>query len=293
MSKSIVILTEKRVTSKKDRRTLFYYIAYNNMDIYCFEGLKMAYRVMIDAGHGGFDNGATYNGRREKDDTLRLALAVGEILARNGIDVSYTRTTDVYQNPNEKAAIANNSGVDFFVSLHRNSSPYPNTYSGVQTLVYNLGDIKEDFANNINEELEKVGFNNLGVSVRTNLAVLRRTNMPSVLVEAGFINTDADNQLFDSKFDEIANAIAQGILKTIREDIEAPKDYRIQVGLFRNFNNSLNLQNRLIEDGYTTDIVRAGEFYAVLVGHFSDLQRARAIENILQQKGYDTLVIEA
>lgn len=252
----------------------------------------MAFRVMVDAGHGGFDNGATYNGRREKDDTLRLALAVGEILERNGIDVSYTRTTDVYQNPNEKAEIANNSGVDLFVSLHRNSSPYPNTYSGVETLVYNKGDIKEEFAENINEELEEAGFNDLGVNVRTNLAVLRRTNMPSVLVEVGFINTDVDNALFDANFDAIANAIASGIIETINEDIIDEETYRIQVGLFRNYINALNLQNRLIEDGYTADIVRNGEFYTVLVGYFNDLARARFIENTLQQKGYDTLVIE-
>ncbi len=55
----------------------------------------MPYSVMLDAGHGGSDPGAVYNGRQEKDDTLRLTLAVGEILQNNGIDVEYTRTTDV------------------------------------------------------------------------------------------------------------------------------------------------------------------------------------------------------
>ena len=56
----------------------------------------MAYSIMVDAGHGGErDPGAVYNGRQEKDDALRLALAVGEILQNHGIDVEYTRTTDV------------------------------------------------------------------------------------------------------------------------------------------------------------------------------------------------------
>ena len=54
----------------------------------------MAYSIMLDAGHGGRDPGAVYNGRQEKDDTLRLALAVGEILQNRGIDVEYTRTTE-------------------------------------------------------------------------------------------------------------------------------------------------------------------------------------------------------
>ena len=77
--------------------------------------------VILDAGHGGAEPGAMYQGRREKDDTLRLALAVGEKLENRGVDVMYTRTTDVYDSPLEKAQIANRSGADLFVSLHRNA----------------------------------------------------------------------------------------------------------------------------------------------------------------------------
>ena len=92
--------------------------------------------IIVDAGHGGYDNGATYGGRREKDDNLRLALAVGERLQQAGFPVVYTRTTDVYQRPIDKAQLANESNGDYFVSFHRNASPDSNTYSGVQTLVY-------------------------------------------------------------------------------------------------------------------------------------------------------------
>ena len=95
----------------------------------------MAYKVVVDAGHGGEDPGAVYEGRREKDDTLRLALAVGEILENSGINVIYTRTEDVYQTPFQKAQIANAENADFFISIHRNSSPEPNQYSGVESLV--------------------------------------------------------------------------------------------------------------------------------------------------------------
>ena len=48
----------------------------------------MAYKIVIDSGHGGSDPGATYNGRQEKDDNLRLAMAVGNILSQNGVDVA-------------------------------------------------------------------------------------------------------------------------------------------------------------------------------------------------------------
>ena len=176
-------------------------------------------KVVLDAGHGGANPGATYNGRRESDDALALVLAVGEILENNGVEVVYTRTTDVYESPYQKAMEGNESGADYFVSIHRNSSPYPNQYSGVESLVYSRYGTAAALAANINEQLEQVGFLNLGVNERPNLVVLNRTQMPAVLVEVGFINTDADNQLLDERFEETAQAIADGILQTIYQYI--------------------------------------------------------------------------
>ena len=72
-------------------------------------------------------------------------------------------------------------------------------------------------ARNINNQLEDTGFKNLGVDERKNLVVLKRTKMPAVLVEAGFINNDKDNYLFDEEFDSIAQAIADGILESIHQ----------------------------------------------------------------------------
>lgn len=171
--------------------------------------------VILDAGHGGADFGATYLGRMEKDDNLRLTLAIGNILQDAGVNVLYTRTEDIYETPAQKAAEGNASGADYFVSIHRNASPYNNQYTGVESLVYNRYGAAAQMAENINRQLELVGFVNQGVNERPNLAVLRRTNMPAVLVEVGFINTDRDNTLFDSRFDEIAQAIADGILMSL------------------------------------------------------------------------------
>lgn len=175
----------------------------------------MAYTVVLDAGHGGVNPGAVYNGRQEKDDALRLTLAVGRLLENAGVNVVYTRTNDVYDSPARKAEIANQSGADYFVSIHRNSSVYPNQYTGIESLVYNRYGTAAQTAENINENLEAVGFVNHGLNERTNLVVLNRTQMPAVLVEAGFINNDSDNALFDSRFDEIAQAIADGILDSL------------------------------------------------------------------------------
>lgn len=175
----------------------------------------MPYSIMLDAGHGGADPGAVYNGRLEKDDALELALAVGKILQEGGIDVSYTRTTDIYQTPFEKAQLANRAGVDYFISIHRNSSPEPNQYQGVETLVYDKSGMKLTMAEAINGALEELGFRNLGVKARPGLVVLRRTRMPALLIEAGFLNNDSDNDLFDEQKDEIARAIANAILGTL------------------------------------------------------------------------------
>ncbi len=171
--------------------------------------------VILDAGHGGSDFGAMYMGRMEKNDTLRLTLAIGEILENAGINVQYTRTEDIYESPTQKAREGNASGADYFISIHRNSSPYDNQYTGVESLVYNRYSAAGTMAENINRQLTQIGFINQGVNERKNLAVLRRTNMPAVLVEVGFINTDRDNILFDSRFYETAQAIADGILETL------------------------------------------------------------------------------
>jgi N-acetylmuramoyl-L-alanine amidase len=170
--------------------------------------------IVLDAGHGGSDYGATYQGRLEKDDALALTLAVGQILSQNpNFNVIYTRDSDIYESPAQKAREANAAGGDYFISIHRNSTPVPNTYSGVETLVYNDSGAAAKLARSIDTELEKVGLANLGITERPNLAVLRLTNMPAVLLEIGYINTDRDNVFLDQNFYAIAQAIADGITK--------------------------------------------------------------------------------
>ena len=256
-------------------------------------------KIIIDAGHGGYDNGANYMGRREKDDNLSLALAVGEILADSGIEVGFTRVDDVYQSSVDKARIANQQDGDFLVSIHRNSSPIPNTYSGVQTLIYRDGGVMAQMAENINQEMAQVGYQNLGTDLRKNLAVLRRSTMPAVLVEAGFINTDADNVLFDRQFTETAQAIADGIIGTLiqtgelefESDDDEKEIYRVQTGLFRNKANAEAMATKLRNMGYPVAVETAGEFYAVKVGEYDDLEDATELEQKLRRMGYDTLIV--
>lgn len=251
----------------------------------------MAYKIILDPGHGGADLGASYQGRLEKDDNLNLALAVGQILADNGIDVVYTRTTDMYNTPTEKAMMGNMANADFFISIHRNSSPNPNTYTGVQSLIFDQSGIKQDMAENINAELAALGFANQGISIRPNLAVLRRTKMPAVLVEAGFINNEADNALFDERFGDIATAIATGILDTLdMGQLEQIPEYRVQTGSFDNMDSASALAGKLVADGYPAYITEVNGLYKVMVGELSNLQDAINFENRLRADGYATFI---
>ena len=132
-------------------------------------------KVILDAGHGGTtDPGAVYQGRQEKNDNLRMALAVGQILSENGVDVGYTRVQDVYQSPLQKAQMANNWEADYFVSFHRNAMPVPGTASGTESLIFSRGGETEQMASNINAELGQAGWNDLGTTERPGLIVLRK-----------------------------------------------------------------------------------------------------------------------
>ena len=288
----------------------------------------MPYSIMLDAGHGGKDPGAVYNGRQEKDDTLALTLAVGEILQGRGIDVLYTRTTDVYESPYQKAMEANEAGADFFVSIHRNSYPTDNTASGVETLVYDKSGLKLQMAENIDEQLEAIGFVNLGVKERPGLVVLRRTRMPAVLVAAGFINSNTDNQLFDDNFDDIALAIAEGILDTLQmngligNDMLPGSDpgdtdnmpgggntpgrpgnepghsggipqYTVQAGAFRNGAYADRLQKELLEQDFPAVTSQDGGLYRVTVGTFPTLDEAADMERRLKRAGYQTVIVSS
>ena len=264
-------------------------------------------KVVMDAGHGGSDPGAVSDGRREKDDNLALALAVGSILAENGVDVVYTRTDDTYETPFQKAQKGNQEGADLFISIHRNSSPEKDQYSGVETLLYDESGIKKELAENINRELAKEGFQNLGIRERPGLVVLRRTRMPAALIEVGFINTQADNELLDQNFDGVVRAIAVGILMTLRKNgllseenrsialeySEEPDGsehksfrYRVQTGAFRREENAWKLYQKLLKQCFPAEIGKDEDFFLVWVGNYEKLDNAVKMEQKLKRLGY-------
>lgn len=172
--------------------------------------------IAIDAGHGGWDNGATWNGRLEKDDNLRLAREVREQLLGQGINVLMTRDSDVYVSLVDRVATANAADADLFVSLHRNSYIEPTPQSkGIGNFIYLTAQWETSgrAAQYVLDRVVDVGAqSNWGVQ-RGNYYVLRRTIMPSMLLEMGFIINDIDNQLFDKHLKDYAVAITKGIMQ--------------------------------------------------------------------------------
>ena len=252
----------------------------------------MPYSIMIDAGHGGNDPGAVYKGRREKDDNFALAMEVGRILSENGVDVLYTRTTDDYISPFERARLANEAKVDFFISFHSNSSPEVNQYNGVEVLVYDKSGIKYQMAENIVGALGELGFREIGVKERPGLVVLRRTKMPALLIETGFINSDEDNKLFDEKFDQIARSIAEAILGTLdQETVEEPLYYRVQTGSFRKRENADRMLYQLLEKGYPAFLLHENGLYKVQTGAYQQIGNAVNMEQRLRDDGYSTVIV--
>lgn len=99
--------------------------------------------------------------------------------------------------------------------------------------------------------------------------------------------------LQNEKFQEIAQAIADGIMETIGDENEVLKGiYRVQIGLYRNFSNAQYVLNRAVADGYEGNIVYKDPYYAVQIGEYNTLDEAVRLENELKKKGYDTLVIK-
>ena len=162
------------------------------------------FTVYLDPGHGGNDSGCVSGKRHESDDVLMMAKLVKKYLEQENVQVILTR---------------NQANADYFVSIHRNLNPLG---CGVET--WTRADYSKEsnaLAKAIQKRLVKVGVQqDRGVkhgtqeSASSSYYVLRRTKMPGVLIELGFIDNQRDNQLLDKHKKGYAKAIAKGIIQT-------------------------------------------------------------------------------
>ncbi len=188
-----------------------------------------SFKVVIDPGHGGSDPGAIgYNkdgteALYEKDVTLPISKMVYDILEENGIDVYYTRNTDVYVTLDERTSFANEIDASLFVSIHCNAFESDDV-NGTLVMHHTSNDTDEyglsgkDLANNILKYLPKaLGTKDNGRTDGSAMYVIRKTKMPSVIVETAFITNESDRKILSNKTcqKKAAEAIAKGIMDSV------------------------------------------------------------------------------
>ncbi|MBU2913902.1 MULTISPECIES: N-acetylmuramoyl-L-alanine amidase family protein [Reichenbachiella] len=104
-------------------------------------------KIVIDAGHGGKDQGTSGDFSLEKDIALSIALETGKIINEYlpDVEVIYTRADDSFPTLYERADLANNNHADLFISIHCNSAPYSETVHGTETYIMGLHKSDENF----------------------------------------------------------------------------------------------------------------------------------------------------
>ena len=178
--------------------------------------------VMIDPGHGGRDPGAiNSSGLREVDVIMPIAKRVSDILARQGVAVKMTRTSDEYVGLDERVAISRDSGASLFVSIHANSIDDRPDVNGLELYHYNLG---QSFAETVHSAIldyvNKNGFYLADRRVRSaRFLVLRKSAIPAILVETGYLTSEAEAARLrrDDYQKVMAEGIARGIVQYIKE----------------------------------------------------------------------------
>ena len=207
----------------------------------------MAKKVFIDPGHGGGSPGAVYGDRVERDDCLRLALAAGALVGAQGVEVRYSRITDVDPPLAERCAAANAWGADYYLSLHRNSFT-DSSANGAEAWIWSGcapgGSTWKKAEVLLDGVCAATGFRDRGVRLGApsyrDFAVNRDTDMDSCLLECGFISSPADNRIFDDRFGALAEAIARGLCAAVGVEYraQAATIYRVQIGAFRSRDNA-------------------------------------------------------
>ena len=168
--------------------------------------------IVVDAGHGAKDPGAVSGGSTEKELNLIISQKLSARLKQEGYEIITTRDTDVFIELVDRAAAANNSDADLFISIHHNAAG-SSAANGIETLYYPSDDNKA-LAQIFHSEMVKAsGANDRKIIPRANLVVLNRTKMPAALLELGYMTNSSE--LANLKDDAYQNAMVEGIVKAV------------------------------------------------------------------------------
>ncbi|MEH2254901.1 N-acetylmuramoyl-L-alanine amidase [Nostoc sp.] len=174
--------------------------------------------VIIDPGHGGKDSGALgIGGAREKDVILPIGKRLAEILQKNGVQVIMTRDSDYFVTLPGRVQLAERANADVFVSIHANSAGASRPdVNGLEVYYYDSGlNLARIVRSSILQSISTL--KDRGVR-RARFYVLRKSSMPSILVETGYMTGRQDMaRLRTSAYqNQMAEAIARGVLQYLK-----------------------------------------------------------------------------
>ena len=183
----------------------------------------MAIKIYIDQGHNPLNPnaGAEGNGLREQDIVYAVGVELAALLRSNpSFEVRLSRPTpDTQIGTSNSTSLrlrvedANRWGADYFISIHTNASTIPSA-TGSEAFAFSAPSAAFSLGEDILYWLNRTtGLRNRGMQVRSGLYVLRRTAMPAVLVELGFITNPSDAALMSQRPDLFAEGIYEGILE--------------------------------------------------------------------------------
>lgn len=181
--------------------------------------------VVVDPGHGGWDNGCANNDLLEKDVNLRVSQEIAKVLEKNKIKAVLTRNEDsaLADEKNKDLAarvkLSKDCNAMYFISIHVNSYEGNDEITGYE--VYTKDADSEAMANSVINSLKTAGYeNSRGVYDGNLLYVLRRNTVKSILVEMGYMDSsDFDYINNDEKMKEFADGIADGIVTQIKTEL--------------------------------------------------------------------------
>ena len=171
--------------------------------------------IVVDAGHGGYDPGATASNQSivEKDVALNTAQLLKNRLEDAGTNVILTRSSDQYISLEQRVQTAHANYADAFISLHYDAVEQANTMSGTTSYYYYESNL--ELANTINRYLtQSAPLTNNGVRMG-DYYVLRTNQQPAVLLELGYMNSDLDLQYIDSQ--SYQASVVEAIYQALRE----------------------------------------------------------------------------
>ena len=222
-------LNRKRIGILLIAIIIIIYCVYNNMKpqyqatetVNYGQAKKIEKTIVIDPGHGGEEEpGCVFGNVYEKELDLEIAKKLQAKLEKEYSRVIMTRTEDVNVYLNERARIANRENADLFISIHQNALEDDDVTSGIETWYNPVKDTESKIlAQNIQENIIKTtNANDLGIKESKGLIVTQKTEMPSCLVETGFLSSTKERQKLAQ--DDYQDKIVEGIYNGIKSYFE-------------------------------------------------------------------------